>query len=84
MAKENGKHPKVEEPNSTEVINSLNKADAEKKLVNEAKQQDDDDSEPIPLLTEEGSAELFPGVPYTTVTKQCKKGNSDLAPLYLN
>ena len=101
MAENSGKRTKVEEPNSTEVINSLNDVDTEKKLVDKANKKTkdgsdvaipsteqanniNDNSEPVPLVPEEGSAKLFLGVPCTTVTKRCKKGNSNPAPLYLN
>ena len=85
MAEENGKRIKTEQPDGTEAINSLNEEDAEKKLVDEAnKKEDDYDSEPTPLQADTGSAELFPGVPCTTVAKRCKKGDDDPAPLFLN
>ena len=101
MAEDDRKRVKVEEPDSTEAINTLNEEATEKKLTEEANKKaksgpDDaiasteqanninNNAEPVPLVTEEGRGELFPGVPCTTVTKQCKKGNNNPAPLYLN
>ena len=44
MAENSGKCTKVEEPDSTEVINSLNDVDTEKKLVDKANKKTKDRS----------------------------------------